>query len=533
MRTLLIKNGTVIDGKGTAGVNTDILISGSKIIGLGHFDSSAAHETIDAAGLIVTPGFIDIHTHFDLHILHDRQYFNGLSQGVTSIMVGLCGIGFAPCPAGLLLDNILYSKGICGYYPSEVYDWNTFEQYMNRLSGSAVNVCAAATHTAARLCGSGFAEKPLVGIELERAKDSVRESFESGACAFSTGLAYYPQGYSDTEEFVELCKIVKEYNGTVMIHMRPQIKGFPLSPADEVVRAAMESGVKMHILHYKTLENFHPGDPDRVFEPFQKAIDAGCDISYEYYPYYSGSSYGLMPFAGWVSEGGYEATLSRMKDLSLRQKIIDDSMLSFKSICRRPNSPVVFSHLPATPEYIGMTLQQVADLRAETDIVTLIELLADNELEVLFVWREPEDPDIRELLEKDLLHLLDTPNYTIGSDSIPVGTMPHPRLFGCYGKMLRLVRERNYPLEKYIRKVTGYCADRFDLPDVGYIAEGKRADITIFDYQNVRDNATFQDPRQPCDGIKYVIVGGQLSLRDGSPTGLLNGTALRRPVSLK
>ena len=531
MRTLLIKNGFVIDGTGTPGVNSDILISGNKIIRVGHFNDSSADEVIDVSGLTVTPGFIDIHTHFDLQILSDRQYFNGLSQGVTSIIVGLCGIGFAPCPTGLLLNNIRYSKGICGYCPSEDYSWNTFDQYLGRLSGSAVNVSAAATHTAARLCGSGFADRPLKGAELDRAKDSVRESFESGASAFSTGLAYYPQGYSDTEELTELCKVVKDYNGVVMVHMRPSTEGFPLSPAGEVAHVAMETGVKIHILHYKTLHNYHCGEPEMVFEPFRKAVDAGCDISYEYYPYYCGSSYGLMPFAGWVSEGGYEAALARLKDMKLRQKIIDDSMNGFKEICRRPGSPIVLSHLPATPEYIGMTMRQAADIRGEDDMTALINLLIENELEVLFVWREPDDPDIRSRLKRDMLYLLDTPSYTIGSDSIPVGVLPHPRLFGCYGKMLRLVRGWNYPLEKYIRKVTGYCADRFDLPDIGYIKEGKRADLAIFDYEEVRDNATFQNPIQPCDGFKYVIVGGQPALIEGRTTGLFNGEALRRKVN--
>jgi len=373
-------------------------------------------------------------------------------------------------------------------------------------------------------------------MELERAKDAIREAFESGACAFSTGLAYYPHGYSDTEELIELCKVVKDYDGIFMVHLRPENEGFPYSPYAEIAHVAMVTGVRVHILHYKTLSNYHCGNPVQVFAPFQQALDAGCDFSYEYYPYYSGSSYGLMPFAGWVSDGGYEDTLSRMKDKNLRQKIIDDSIRPFTKICRRVDSPIVFSHLPASPEYVGMTLQQTAKARNTSDIETLLDLLVENNLEVLFVWREPDESDIRTQLEKDLLFLLDTPNYTIGSDSIPIGKLSHPRLFGCFGKMLRLVREWGYPLEKLIYKITGYNAVRFDLPDVGFIAKDKRADLTVFDYDKVRDNATFLDPRQACDGFKYVFVGGQLALRDGRPTGLFGGDTLRRtynPVKSK
>ncbi|MFD0872323.1 MULTISPECIES: N-acyl-D-amino-acid deacylase family protein [Paenibacillus] len=516
-----IRNGMIIDGTGNERYKADIVIKDGKIAGIGSFPDAEARYTIDASGRVVSPGFIDTHVHSDVMLLWDRQHACGLYQGVTTEILGQDGLSYAPLSKDNLEMYFKYLGGLNGT-PDIPLDWSTVEEYRSKFDGTvAINTAYQVPHGVLRLETVGFRDVPLTGAHLEKAKRLLADGIDQGAVAFSTGLSYFPGSYGDTQELIELSRVLAEKDSIYVTHLRTVFKGEKFDAIQEALDIGWQSGCKIHYSHFRTGPN-NAGKVDELMGPIDDAYQKGLDVSLELYPYAFGSSTGVIHLPPWTVEGGYESTLERLADKKLRPAIVRDIQKDF------PNIDGTFSYLPSgrNDELLGLTFQQAADLRGQTVYEVLCDLLLEEKLAVGILGERPEDESVVKQIEDDLFELLSRPYYMVGSDAIYLGQNPHPRAFGSFPKLLRLAREKNFSLEVLINRMTMVPAERFGLKDRGVILEGKAADLVVFDAETVTDTSVVQQARTGPSGISHVLVNGEIAVWNEKVTGVFAGRAL-------
>lgn len=523
---LLIKGGLIVDGTGGKPCYGDIAVVRDRISQIGqNLDTSGARKVVDASGLYVTPGLIDGHTHSELSILKNRQHPNAVYQGISTVVTGQCGLGFAPMMPEQLFDSIRINSGIFGDYRHYFKEWRSFGEFLDQLDGSAVNVAANVSHNAVRQMVCGFEETAMDEKELSKARRIMRQAMEEGAVGFSVGLSYYPGGYSDTRELIELCKVVKEYDGLFCVHQRLDDGQIPLNPRAEAAEVAKITGVRLNMLHYRTggEEDYHS-----VFEPFKEIEAAGNTVYYEYYPYLVGAGLVLALLPGWAQADGYEQIMDRLTSEKLRPDLLKamDKRHSY-FFGKGQTARVILTKDPYS-ERLGKTFDEIARENNESFSETVIRLLVENELEVGFAGVDNHTEAMREKLYEDQYHLFLDDRYTIGSDTIPAGILCHPRGFGAFSKIICMMRERGVPVEYIIKKLTSMPAKMYHLEGRGELKPGMEADICIMDYKNVRDCADFSSSRRKPEGIRSLYVNGLPAMEEGTITGILAGHALRR-----
>ncbi len=524
---LIIKNSQVLDGTGSKPQKIDVGILGKKIEHIGKLENVTAKRVIDANGLVLSPGFIDVHAHADAALLIDGKHKSGILQGITTEIITPDGIGLAPLSKPNYLQHRQYISGILGLPPKDV-DTSSIDAFMrNYHLRTSCNVAMFLGHGPVRLQSAGFADVPLVGNLLKTAMNIVEESMEQGVCGFSTGLSYYPQSYSDTREIVELCKVVARYGLPFSIHLRNHNTDRAIEGGGvlEAIAIAKLSGVKLHIEHYRTQPE-SAGMLQELLEPVDMAKKEGVDITLETYGYPVGSSYPAQFFPGWVNEGGTDKLLNRLADRKLRKQILKALQTQMPQGVQDNCWTWIGSEQNA--RFQGMSFSDTAKIRNETVEDMVINMMLEENLTCGFRGLPPESPIIWRQVEADIMQTMQRDDYMIGSDSISVGSMPHPRAWGCFARMLgRLRRRHNIPLPTLIQRVTQNPATRFGLKNRGIIKENAYADITIFDEQHINDTATFEDPMQPPQGIQFVIVNGELTVDNEVYTGALSGEAIR------
>lgn len=522
MFDLIVRNGTIYDGSGNPSFVSDIGISSDRITEIGDLSSACAKDELDASGLCVMPGFIDTHLHSDMMLLYDRQHANGLCQGITTELLGQDGLSYAP----LSRDNLnMYAKflsGLNGYFEDVPLDFTSVSEYLSKFhKKTAINVAYQVPHGTIRLEAMGFNDQPLTGYALDKAKDLMRQSFEQGAVAFSTGLSYYPCSFSDTTELVELCKVCTEYGVPYVTHTRSVFRGTPFDPNEEAIEIARRAGCKLHFSHFRTGPE-NAGKAQQLMEPMEKAMLEGMKITLETYPYYSGSGYAVVFLPLWAVEGGYYTILERLANPALRPAIIE-------GIENNTFPPAgTFTHLTKYEQYVGMDFEDVASERGQSVGDMLCDLLLEENLDVGYYSNPTMDMEKRKLLDKDFVWLLSRPYYMICTDSIPYGFKPHPRAFGTFPKFLRLAREHGMSYETFANRAAAVPAETFRIKDRGHIRRGCFGDLVIFDGKNVTDNATYKNPRRAPTGIEFVVVNGIIAVYDEKVTGLFSGYSLKR-----
>jgi len=517
---LLIQNARILDGSGSPGFPGSVTVSGARITGVWHDPRFRvrARETIDADGMVLCPGFVDTHTHSDMVLLHDGRQPASITQGVTTEILGQDGLSYAPLSPENLRAYALYLKGIDGMFPDVPLDFTTTEQYLSRFSGkTGVNVAYLVPHCALRLETVGFENRLLTPVEMQAARQMLRQGIREGAKGLSTGLSYFPGAFSDTEELVALCKSVAEEGGVYVTHLRTVFQGERFDNVDEALDIARRSGVKLHFSHYRT-GGETIGHTDRIMEKIDRAIGEGLDITLELYPYPYGASYAPMLVPPWASEGGVPAILARLEDPAQRDRIaayIDREFPWFDGM---------IAYAGEDARYMGQTFGSLAQASGRTMGQTVAELLRSQKLALSFHDVEPPmDADTERRFARDVLELLSRPCYMVGSDAIHVGAFPHPRAWGAFARVLRLAREYSFPLETLIQRMTDLPCRRFGLADRGRLQEGYFADMVLFDPNTVTDMATVEHPRAQAAGVRDVWVNGCAALREGVPTGALAG----------
>lgn len=537
MYDVVIKNGKVISGCGNPWYRADIGIVGDTISYIGDISKENAKEVIDAEGFIVTPGFIDSHSHGDLRILGDPTAKEKLMQGVTMEINGQCGIGIAPIKDEDKQSWRDYIYGTFGDYPEVKFNWNTFGQYLNTVEKvkPTINVGYLVTFGAARLMVIGTDSREPNDDEVKKIAQIIDESMKCGALGMSLGMIYVPTVFATDRELIETCRVVAKNNGIVGMHMRNEGNNL-ISSVQEVINLTRETGVSFQISHLKAggKNNWHDS-VNKVIDMIEAAREEGLDITFDQYPYDSCSTMLRQVLPPWVLDGGNEKMKMRISDKKVRDKI--NKQINGKSplegSCSKAGwdnyvelggwDGILITSLKSknNQNLLGKTIKQISDEMKKEPLDVVCDLLIEEDGAVgMAVFMMCED-DIKTILKNEL--------GMVGTDGL-YGGKPHPRLHGTFPRILgKYVRqEKLISLSQAIRKITSCPAQRYGIKDRGMIMEGMKADITIFDENKIIDKATFDNPFDYPDGIKYVMINGKVAVKDNKIINAGNGKVLRK-----
>ena len=528
---ILIRGGTLYDGSGKPGKPADLAIAGGRIAELGPALAGAAERVIDAAGLAVTPGFIDIKTHSDFTLPINPKAESKVRQGVTTEIIGHCGFSVAPVLPGktqLLAD---YLSGGAPWLP---FRETSFPDYLDTFPAVAVNAGMLVGHNTLRLMVMGLEDRAPTAAELDQICALLDEGLGAGALGLSTGLFTPPGSFAQTAEIMALCAVVARHKAAYFTHIRDESNKV-LEAIEEAIAVARAYPIHVEIVHLKCSGVDNWGKAAQILDRIEQARAEGCDIDCDAYPYAAGANplKNLLP--PWVQIGGNEAMLARLALPETRGRIeaeIADHGLN--NWGRIPSwEAVQISISPKLPQTAGKTVAALAAERGVDPIDQVCDhLIADNGATRVLITSISED-DIRTIVR--------SPKALVGSDGNCVadyGTvsqgMPHPRFYGTFPRIIgRYVhQERLLPLEQAIQKMTGGSARALKLRDRGLLAEGYRADVAIFDPADFRDQATYADPhRYPTGARTTVIINGIVVVDNAKHTGATPGQVLRRDAS--
>jgi N-acyl-D-amino-acid deacylase len=524
MHDILIKNGRIIDGSGSSFYYGNIAIKNGLIDKIGNTEEKAV-TVLDATNLIVTPGFIDTHSHSDLFLIHEPDARAKIMQGITTEIIGQDGLGEAPIKEDLKSEWRKYLSGLNGDPPIE-WNWNNLGEYLDRIQEAkpSVNVASLVGHGNLRLIAMGMDDRPPSTQELSHMKELLTESLKEGAIGLSTGLIYAPCVYSNASELSELCKISAKLGGVFVVHMRNEGDQL-LESIDEVLGISRESGVHVHISHFKSGGRSNWGKSKDSLIKLDEATMQGLKISYDQYPYTAGSTFLSSLLPTWVHEGGVDKLLIRLKDTGTRSKIMAE--INKKAQTSRDtgwkNVLVTYVESDANKKYEGLSLSEIAKKREETEIESLIEIVLEEANRASMASFTMSEEDV----ERIMVH----PLGMICTDGLLLGK-PHPRAYGAFPRVLgRYVRKGTVKLEEAVRKMTSYPASVFKLEKRGLLKPGYHADITIFNPDTVIDTATYKEPRKNPRGILHVLVNGRITVKNGIYIGERAGKIIRSKAS--
>jgi N-acyl-D-amino-acid deacylase len=517
MPDILIRGGQVIDGTGRTWFRADVGIDGDALTVLrGDTSALEAGKVIDATGLAVCPGFIDMHSHSDMALLTNPRHEAKVSQGVTTEALGQDGLSYAPISPPNLEPLLQYLAAVNGRPPDDVR-WSSVREFLDLFDDRvSCNVVYCVAHAAVRIEAMGWdARLPTEG-ELGRMQELVAEGMRDGAFGFSTGLTYVPGAYSDTHEIVEVARAIRPYGGIYVTHSRYALGDGLLDPFREAISVGKEGGIPVQISHY---HNPLDGMGERMLALVDAGRDDGVDVTFDQYPYPAASTVllSLIPF--WVHAGGPHMLLERIKSRQVRDQIKDDIFPQWGGGLEN----YMFSQIGSdkNKEWEGRSLVDMSRALGKSMVDTVCDILIEENLNVAFVARTGNPDNIRTIFKH--------PAQMVGSDGLLTGDKPNPRSYGTFPFILgQLVREKGLlRLEDAVQKMTSVPAQRLGLKDRGILRDGMKADIVVFNPRTVRATATFEEPRQLPVGIDYVFVNGRLVMEKGEHTGALPGRALR------
>lgn len=519
---VIIKNGTLIDGTGNSRYSADIGIIDGKISKLGNFIDCDSDITIDASNKIVSPGFIDPHAHNDGYIFYDPSNIYKLAQGVTTEISGNCGEGLAPISEEYYDMIYEYYRP---YYPTEDFrNFTTEKRYLEAVSGLALgtNLGFLCAHGTLRMSVMGFENRKPTAEELQKMKDLLSDSLKAGALGMSTGLVYSPGCFAETEEIVELCKVIKQHGGIYSTHIRSE--GYSLIESiKETINIAEQSGVKTIISHMKALGKNYWGQSNETTSLVEAAQKRGVDIYCDQYPYSTSCTvlHWVIPIE--YTEGGFVQMCEKLSDPIVRNHIKDMYSNKFGNwdnlMENITPSGIHILKADQTPDAVGKTLTEYAESIDSDPYDTLFDIIIDNKADAIAAFDCMSEEDICRIMQKEYC--------MVGSDGIAV--MPneksHPRLTGAFPRVLRkYVREEKViTLEKAIMKMTYLPAKVLGLVYKGLLKEGFDADICIFDKDTVYDRSTLENFNIMPDGIEYVLVNGKVAFQNKEYTGASSG----------
>ncbi len=526
---LLILDGWIIDGSGSPWFEGSVAIQDGKIVDIGRLVNATARQVIDASGLVVSPGFIDLHSHSDFSLVADGTAQSKIRQGVTTEILGeseSAGPVLGPAVQGF--DRSLHRMGL-------ERDWTTLGEYLARLERQhvSVNIASYVGSGQVRLCVMGNVDRDATPEELKKMNQLVDQALREGAIGLSSGLIYPPNAFAKTEELIELAKVAARYGGIYTSHVRGEsIHG--LEAIEEAITIGQMAHLPVHILHFKVSGVEYWGRMGEQIKLIQAARDRGLDVTADQYPYIASETNLHMCLPPKLLEGTSEEIVARLKDPQVRAKLREAIAQGLpgwednevRSVGGWHGVQVATLQKPENKQYEGKRLDEIARMTGKDPLDALCDLLIDEGGSASAIYFSMGEPDVRLALQQ--------PWLGIGSDGSAVNPemkfegRPHPRYYGTFPRVLgHYVREEKVlTLPDAIRKMTSLPAQITGLTDRGLLRPGLAADIVLFDPKTVADRATFEDPLQYPVGIPYVIVNGVVVIDQGRHTGAKPGRVL-------
>jgi N-acyl-D-amino-acid deacylase len=533
---VIIRGGTVYDGTGTEPRQADVAIRGDRIAAVGDFKSARAKTILDAKGLAVAPGFINMLSWSTESLIQDGRSQSEIRQGVTTEIMGE-GESMGPVNDRVREHKIRQQTDI-------KYDitWNTLAEYLQYLEkrGVSCNVASFIGATTVREYVVGFEDKAPTPEQLDQMRELVRNEMEAGALGIGTSLIYPPAFYAKTNELIELCKVAAKYKGKYISHMRSEGSRL-LEALDELIRISREAKIPAEVYHIKVSGQQNWPKIDDLLSRIEAAQKEGPKVTADMYTYTAAGTGLDASLPPWTEDGGYPALFERLRDPATREKIkveVQTPTNAWENLYLDAGGPehillAQFKSEKLKP-LIGKTLAEVAKKRGKDPIDTLMDLIAEDESRIGTLYFIMSEDNVKKELAK--------PWISFGSDEAsqaPEGVFlksnPHPRAYGNFARVLgKYVRdEKVIPMKEAIRRLSGLPAANLGLDHRGFLKEGMFADVVVFDLATIADRATFEKPHQYAVGMKDVFVNGVQVLKDGEHTGAKPGRALWGPGKIK
>jgi N-acyl-D-amino-acid deacylase len=529
---VVIRGGTIYDGTGSPGRRADVGIRGDRIAAIGDLSSAEAATVVDAAGLAVAPGFINMLSWATESLLIDGRSQGDIRQGVTLEIFGE-GSSMGPL-SDEMKARMRKDMGDIKYDIT----WTGLAEYLQELErrGISTNVASFIGATTLREHVIGLEDRAPTPEELERMRVLVRQEMEAGALGIGSSLIYAPAFYASTEELIELCKVAAEYRGKYISHMRSEGNQL-LEAVDELIRIAREASIPAEIYHLKAAGQANWSKMDEVIARVEAARQEGLKITANMYTYTAGATGLDAAMPPWVLDGGWDEAFKRLRDPATRRKIADairKGGSDWENLYLAAGSPdrvllIDFKNEKLKP-LTGKTLAEAAKLRGEDPVETIMNLVLEDQSRVGTVYFMMSEDNLRKQIR--------LPWVSFGSDAASMSPEPpftrssaHPRAYGNFARLLgKYVREEKViPLEEAIHRLTGLPATNLELEGRGFLREGAFADVVVFDAETITDHATFENPHQFATGVKHVFVNGGHVLKDGEHTGARPGRAVYGP----
>ena len=533
---ILIKGGTVYDGTGRPGVRTDVAIKGDRIAAIGNITSANAKTVVDATGLAVAPGFINMLSWSVDTLIIDGRSTGEIKQGVTTQIFGE-GDSMGPLTDEMRQRRLKYQGDVKFDIP-----WTTLAEYLKYLEkrGVSQNVSSFIGATTIREYVIGLEDKKATPEQLDQMRELVRREMEAGALGIGSSLIYPPAFYAPTEELIEMCKVAAKYKGKYISHMRSEGNRL-IEAVEELIRISREAGLPAEIYHLKAAGASNWKKMDKVIAIVEAARREGLKITADMYTYPAGSTGLDAAMPPWTQDGGYEALFNRLQDPTTRKKIADairTPTSDWENLYLAAGSPdrilLVEFKSDALKQYTGKTLAEVAKLRGQDPVDAILDLVLEDRSRIGTVYFMMNEENIKKQIRR--------PWVSFGSDAGSMApeepfikSSTHPRAYGNFARLLgKYVREEKViSLAEAIRRMSGLPATNLGLDHRGLLKEGMFADIVVFDPKTIADRATFDKPHQYAVGVKHVFVNGVQVIKDGEHTGAKPGRALWGPGKVK
>lgn len=528
---LIIKNGLIFDGNGTEPVLTDIAIKSDTIAFIGNLKGKAALKTIDANGMAVAPGFVNMLSWSTESLIEDGRSLGEIMQGVT---LEVMGEGDSMGPMTDAMKD--YSQKSQGNLKYEI-KWKTLGEYLEYLEkrGVSTNVASFVGASTVRAMELGYDNRPPKAEELERMKKHVKLAMEEGAMGVASALIYTPGTYADTHELIELSKVASEYGGMYISHMRSE--GNKLEEAvEELITIAKEANIHAEIYHLKAAGKNNWYKIDKVISKIDSARKAGLNISADMYNYIAGATGLDAAMPPWVQEGGFDQWSKRLKSSSIRAKVgkeMSTPQNDWENLCLAAGADktlLIGFKQDSLRKYLGKTLAEVAAMKKKTWYETAMDLVVADGSRVDVVYFLMNEDNIKKQIQLPYMSFC-SDAASMSASGVFLKSSSHPRAYGNFARLLaKYVREEQViTLQEAIRKLTSLPCDNLKIQKRGRLVVGNYADIVIFDPNKIQDKATFEKPHQLAEGMLHVIVNGKQVVENGKHTGVKSGRFVKGP----
>jgi N-acyl-D-amino-acid deacylase len=528
MYDLIIRNAKVVDGTGNPWFRGDVAVSGASIAAVGRVTGEAA-RVIDADGLCVCPGFIDVHAHGDFTPFDKAVVDYKLRQGITTEVNGNCGFSAAPVDPSTVGLVRRYVEGFIAPEQGVPWDWQSLGEYLDSIAHAqlAINIAPLIGHGALRAAAMGYEQRAPSAAELDTMQALMRESMEQGAFGLSTGLVYVPGAYAQTGEIIDIAKVAARHGRLYATHMRNEGERL-FEDFDEAIHVGRRAELPVQISHHKAAGKPNHGKVRETLKRLENERAHGLEITVDQYPYTASSTTLASVLPPWAQDGGVPKILERLRDPAVRREIkasmVADQQHGEDMIRGCNWDEILIASVKSARNKVceGKSLQQIAGMRGEELLESVFNLLRDEECAVAMIMFTMAEEDVRTVMRH--------PATMIGTDGIWSHGKPHPRIYGTYPRILgTYVREaRLLSLEEAVRKMTSFPAQKFGLWKKGIVRQGMDADLVVFDPDTIAERSTFQDPHQYPTGLPYVILSGRVAVDQGRYTGTLAGRVVKK-----